>query len=273
MSIDFDIIEKGNGSNTSVEILRYKQLLGSNDVKTAEMLFYANQAGMSLKQVHIILNGGEALMEAGLLHFMKGHISIENKVGGLGGLAKKLATNALTSESTFKPTYKGTGELYLEPTFGHFIVAQLQSEEMIVDKGMFVACESTVEVGVATQRNISSALLGGESFFQTRLSGSGWCVLSSPVPADEVMRLQLNNEKLSVDGNFALLRKGKIEFKVEKSTKSLIGSTAGGEGMLQTFTGTGEVWLAPTQSVYERIRYEGLTRLTQVSGSMGQTTK
>lgn len=87
------------------------------------------------------------------------------------------------------------------------------------------------------------------------------------------MRLQLNNEKLSVDGNFALLRKGRIEFKVEKSSKSLLGSATGGEGLLQTFTGTGEVWLAPTQSVYERMRYEGLSRLAQPKGSMGQVTR
>ena len=213
------------------------------------------------------------MMESGLLHFMKGHITAENKMGGLGGLAKKIAANALTNETTFKPSYKGTGEIYLEPSFGHYIIVPLNAEEMIVDKGMFVACESTVEVGVAAQRNISSALFGGDGFFQTRLFGTGWCVLSSPVPSSEVMRLKLDNEKLSVDGNFALLRKGKIEFKVEKSTKSLLGGATGGEGLLQTFTGTGEVWLAPTQSVYARLRYEGLGQLSQSTGSMGQSTK
>lgn len=183
MSIDFEVIESGAGNGSRVDILRYRQLLGSTDATTSELLFFANQAGMSLKQVRITFAGGEAMIESGLLHFMKGNIAMENKMGGLGGLAKKLATNALANESTFKPTYKGNGEMYLEPTFSHFIVANIQNEEMIVDKGMFVACEATVDVGVAAQRNISSALFGGEGFFQTRLSGTGWCVLSSPVPA------------------------------------------------------------------------------------------
>ena len=259
-------------NNSHVEILQYRRLLGSTDIDTAKSLFYAAQSGVQLRQIRIVLNEGEAMIESGLLHFMKGAISLENKIGGLGGLAKKMLANVLTNETTFKPTYKGKGEIWLEPTFGHFLVIQLNNEEMTIEKGMFVACEGSVQVGVAIQKNVSSALFGGEGLIQTRISGTGWCVLNSPVPAQEIVRCQLKNEKLSVDGNFALLRKGSIEFRVEKSTKSLIGASTSGEGLLQTFSGTGEVWLAPTLAVYERIRYEGISRLAQVQGSMGQKT-
>jgi uncharacterized protein (AIM24 family) len=57
----------------------------------------------------------------------------------------------------------------------------------------------------------------------------------------------LNNERLQVNGNFAILRRGSIHFTVEKSTKSLLGFMTSGEGWLQTFSSTGQVWLAPTQ--------------------------
>jgi hypothetical protein len=116
-----EILESVASNNSHVEILQYRRLLGSTDIDTAKSLFYAAQSGVQLRQIRIVLNEGEAMIESGLLHFMKGAISLENKIGGLGGLAKKMLANALTNETTFKPTYKGKGEIWLEPTFGHFL--------------------------------------------------------------------------------------------------------------------------------------------------------
>lgn len=56
-----------------------------------------------------------------------------------------------------------------------------------------------------------------------------------------------NGEELKVDGNFAIARTSGVNFSVTKSDKSLIGSALNGEGFLNTFTGNGTVWLAPTQ--------------------------
>jgi uncharacterized protein (AIM24 family) len=103
------------------------------------------------------------------------------------------------------------------------------------------------------QKHISSALFGGEGLFQTKVSGKGWVVLTTPVPPSEIHKVALNNEKLSVDGSFAILRKGNIDFKVEKSSKGLFSTSVSGEGLLQTFTGTGEVWLCPTSSYYPKV--------------------
>lgn len=272
MDSKFTILEKMESTNTSVEIIQYNNLEGSSDVNLAAMIFYAQQSGMRLKQVKITLRDASVVVEAGSLHYMKGNITTESSVSGIGGFAKKLASNMLTKESSFKPTYRGSGEIFLEPTFGNFVIVTLNDEEVIVDKGMFHATEASVSVGVAMQKNISSALFGGEGFFQTKLTGRGWCVLESPVPANEIVRCNLNNEKLCVDGNFALLRRGRIEFRVERSTKSFVGSLTAGEGLLQTFTGTGEVWLAPTQSIYERIRYLGLRNVATNKSSAGQNT-
>ena len=45
---------------------------------------------------------------------MIGDITMESKMLFVGGFLKA----ALSSESIFRPTYTGTGELYLEPTAG-----------------------------------------------------------------------------------------------------------------------------------------------------------
>jgi len=244
MSEVFDVVESAEGQNATFQILHYKPIIDKD-------FFSMQRAGERYKQVRILLNNGSVVTEAGALHFHKGNITAENKMGGASGLMKKFASSMLTNESTFKPVYSGVGEVYLEPTFGHFLIYHLNNEEIIVDKGLFYCCESTVKVGVAAQTSISAAVKGGEGLFQTKLSGTGICVLHSPVPAREILKMELYNERLQVDGNFAILRTGDIRFTVEKSTKSILGSMTSGEGLLQTFTGTGEVWLAPTQALHQ----------------------
>lgn len=240
------------------EVLTYQSLAGSDNLAVASMLYHAQHSGVRLKQVRITLKESEVILEAGALHFQRGEISIESKIGGAGGFFKKFAANKLTDEATFKPIYRGSGEIYLEPGFGHYILLSLKDEEVVTDKGMFLSCQSSVNVGVATQKKLTTGLLGGEGFFQTKLSGKGICVLQSPVPLKEIVKVKLDNETLQVDGNFALLRKGNVEFSVKGATNSLVGSMTSGEGLLQTFYGTGEVWLAPTQSVYQQLALSGL---------------
>jgi uncharacterized protein (AIM24 family) len=129
----------------------------------------------------------------------------------------------------------------------------LDNGSIIVDKGIFYCSESTLEVGVASQKNITAGLFGGEGWFQTKISGTGTCILESPVPMGEILKYNLDNERLQVDGNFAILRSDTVKFSVERSGRGIAGKLTSGEGLLQTFEGTGAVWLAPTQSVYHFI--------------------
>ena len=119
---------------------------------------------------------------------------------------------------------------------------------------MFYACEEDVEVGVAMQRTLSSSLLGNEGLYQTKLSGSGIVALEIPVPESEIFKCVLINDTLKVDGNFAILRTGNIEFSVEKSSKSIVGSLTSGEGFVNVYRGSGEVWLIPTKNIYNKLR-------------------
>ena len=66
--------------------------------------------------------------------------------------------------------------------------------------------------------------------------------------------MTLNDETLQVDGSFALLRTGDVHFSVEKASKSFAGAVTSGEGLLQTFRGSGTVWVAPTQPLYQAMK-------------------
>lgn len=209
------------------QVLEYDQLAGGMDIDTAIKLKFMNDAKIKLRQVRIILHNSGVNIESGTLSYLKGNIEMSSKVGGVIGLGKKLFASKVTGETAFKPLYEGTGELFLEPSFGHFALIELEDDEIIVDNDLFYACEDTVEIGVQMQKSVSSMLFGNEGVFQTKLSGSGIVVLEIPIPETEIFKCKLNNDVLKVDGNFALLRTGNIEFTVEKSSKSLIGTATG----------------------------------------------
>jgi uncharacterized protein (AIM24 family) len=203
---------------------------------------------------------------------MLGHVQMESKIGGVSGLGKAMMNKFVTKEAAVIPRYRGTGQIYLEPSFSHFLIYRLNGEEVIADKGMFYCGQGSLDIGSALQKNVASGLFGGEGWFQSRIRGTGICVLESPVPADEVLRIDLKDETLQVDGNFALMRTGRIEFSVEKSTRSLLGTITSGEGLLQTFRGTGSVWLAPTQEIYQRLQAGGMAALGCASRSSNTAT-
>jgi len=227
---------------------------------------------MSLKMVKVTLKNSGLVTESGALYFHKGNIEAVSNIGGVGGLAKKLIKSKLSNESTFKPLYKGTGEIFLEPSFSHYIIMNLENESIVVDKGIFYCCEEGMEIGVATQKNLSSGLLGGEGWFQTQISGTGIVVLEIPVPMEEVLKYELDNERMQVDGNFALLRSGSVNFSVQRSSKQLLGSMTSGEGLLHTFEGTGQVWLAPTQPVYNLLKHRGIPQMGTAGKNINNST-
>jgi uncharacterized protein (AIM24 family) len=261
-----DSREAGDGA--TVEILQFPKLAGSADIRTAENLFYAGQSGMRLKMVRITLRNSHARVEPGALYYMKGHLEMKASTGGglLAGISRKL----VTGETFFVNEIHGSGEIYLEPTFGHFLLHTVSSQDvaLIVDKSLFYAGTSGLEISAVLQKQISAALFGGEGLFQTRIKGIGIAVLYSPVPVHEVQQIELSKEKLWVDGNFALMRTEGVEFRAEKSSKSWVATSVSGEGLLQTFEGTGSVWIAPTQGIYHLLATDaGVRKLSQVPGS------
>lgn len=236
------------------QVLEYDELNGAVDIDTAFDLNIMKKSGIKLKQIRIILNESRVKVENGALSYMKGDIDIVNKTGGLIGISKKFISSKLTGEEMFKPIYEGSGEIFLEPSFKHYALIELKDEQIIIDDGMFLASEEDVYIEATGQKTFSAMLFGEESLFQTKVYGNGIVALELPVPENEVFACRLNNDTLKVDGSFAILRSGNIQFSVEKSATSIIGSATSGEGFLNVYKGTGEVWLVPTKIVYDKMK-------------------
>jgi len=267
---NYDIIDSVTAEDgTKVEILEITKLRGSSDLRVAESLYFAAEAGLRVKMVRITISNSKVRVEPGALYFMKGNLEIKASTGG--GILKGLSRKMLTGETFFVNEIHGSGEIWLEPTFGHFLLHNTQEDGgVIVDKSLFYAGTSNLDVSAHKQKNISSALMGGEGWFQTKITGHGIAVLYSPVPVQEILKIKLGADKLWVDGNFAMMRSIGVNFWVQKSSKSWMATSVSGEGLLQTFSGEGNVWIAPTEGIYENmISKSGLVDLANSPGSMG----
>jgi uncharacterized protein (AIM24 family) len=252
----FAVTQTITRGGTTFEVLEYEPLGGSEPFPVAERVYTLNRAQVRLRQLRIRLTNDAVRTEPGALQFLKGQIEMESSTGtggGVGGLLKGALAAARTGETLFKPLYRGRGEIYLEPTFGHFWMLQMQGETLYADQGLFFCAEDSVTVSAHKVESFSARMAGGEGRYQTKLSGHGIIVLRVPVPTREIIPLQLQNETAQVDGSFALLRTEGVHFSVEKASNSLVGAMTSGEGLLQTFRGTGVVWVAPTQPLYARM--------------------
>ncbi|MBC8355823.1 MAG: AIM24 family protein [Planctomycetes bacterium] len=202
-----------------------------------------------LKMIKATIDNETIRAEAGALHYMKGLIQLESKAPSAKGFLKSM----VTQESIFRPTYTGTGEIfYGPPTFGEYTMMDLNGEAWVLDKGAYVCSDIAIDVGVYANKAISG-LLSGEGFFQTKVEGSGRVVIQSLGPLETI---DLQNERLAVDGKFAVARQAHLNFSVQKATKGLLSSMTSGEGFLNIIEGTGRVLISPVPNLYANLLSE-----------------
>ncbi|NLE12445.1 MAG: AIM24 family protein [Clostridiales bacterium] len=214
---------------------------------TATSKYFAAQMNLRKRQVVAALNGNAVTLQAGAMQMLIGQVDAATNVKGAGDLVKKFIGSKVTGESAIKPAYTGHGLVVLEPTYKYILYENVENWNggMVIDDGLFLACDSTVELGVVARSNLSSAILGNEGLFNSILKGNGIAVLESRVPAEELFVVDLNNDVLKIDGNMAIAWSGALEFTVERTTKTLVGSAASGEGLVNVYRGTGRVLMSP----------------------------
>lgn len=228
-------------------VLEYNKDLSVSPT-TAENAFFCSQMNVRKKQVMACLNGNNSVIcQAGAMQMMLGDVQAETGIKGVGDLFGKMLSSKVTGETAVKPKYQGNGQLILEPTYKHILLENLSdwNGSMVLDDGLFLACDGSVNITTVMRTNISSAVAGGEGLFNTCLQGQGIAVLESPVPREELIVINLQNDTVKLDGNFAIAWSNSLQFTVERTTKTLIGSAASGEGLVNVYRGTGRILAAP----------------------------
>ena len=213
----------------------------------AMLAYYCNEMNVRKRQVICDVGMSNITLQAGAMQWTVGDVNATTGVKGVGDLFGKALRGSVTGESAIKPEYTGNGTLVLEPTYKHILLIDTAEwgGSIVLDDGLFLACESKLKHKAVPRSNFSSAVAGNEGLFNLGIQGNGILCLESKCPKEELIEIELNNDVLKVDGNFAIAWSGSLNFTVERSGKSLIGSAASGEGLVNVYRGTGKVLLAP----------------------------
>ena len=217
---------------------------------TARTEFFCSQMNVQRRQLLVNLNNNSVTVQAGAMQWTAGNVQMSSGVQGAGDFLGKMVASKMTGESAVKPVYSGNGQLMLEPTYRHIILLDVGSwgGSVVLDDGLFLACESSIQQKVTARSNLSSAVLGGEGLFNLCLMGQGIAALESIVPMEELIEVVLDNDCMKIDGNMAIAWSSSLQFTVEKSSRSLLGSAVSGEGLVNVYRGSGRIWMAPVMS-------------------------
>lgn len=215
----------------------------------AALAYFCNEMNVRKRQVICDLSQANGItVQAGAMQWTVGNVNATTGLKGVGDLFSKAVRGSVTGESAIKPEYKGDGTLVLEPTYKHIVLLDLAdwNGSIVLDDGLFLACDSSLKHKAVMRSNFSSAVAGNEGLFNLGIQGpAGALCLECPCPREELVEITLQNDVVKIDGNMAVAWSGSLSFTVERSGKTLIGSAASGEGLVNVYRGTGKVLMAP----------------------------
>lgn len=240
---DVKVLDKLGGFS----VIEYQRDL-SVAPSSAMTAYYSSKMNVHKRQLVCELAKSQVTIQAGAMQWMLGNVNATTGVKGVGDLLSKAVRGKVTGESAIKPEYTGDGVLVLEPTYKHLILMDVADwgGSVVLDDGLFLACDSSIKHKAVMRSNFSSAVAGGEGLFNLSLNGSGVFCIESDCPKEELVEICLDNDVLKIDGNYAIAWSSSLNFTVERSGKSLVGSAASGEGLVNVYRGTGKVLMMPT---------------------------
>ena len=235
-------------SQGAFTVIEYKRDL-SVSPQSAMNAYYCDAMNVRKRQVLCDLSKSPITVQAGAMQWMVGNVKATTGIKGVGDLLGKAVRGKVTGESAIKPEYTGDGVMVLEPTYKHIILLDVDewNGSVVLDDGMFLACDANLRHKAVMRSTLSSAAAGNEGLFNLGIVGSGVLCLESPCPKEELVEVTLRDDVIKIDGNMAVAWSGSLDFTVERSGRSLMGSAVSGEGLVNVYRGTGKVLFAPVR--------------------------
>ena len=233
------------GPFTVIEYARDLSVAPTN----AMAAYFCNAMNVRKRQIMCDLSQANVTVQSGAMQWMVGNVKATTGIKGVGDLLGKAVRGKVTGESAIKPEYTGDGVMVLEPTYKHIILLDVDdwNGSVVLDDGMFLACDANLRHKAVMRSTLSSAVAGNEGMFNLGIVGSGVLCLESPCPKEELVEVTLRDDVIKIDGNMAVAWSGSLDFTVERSGRSLMGSAVSGEGLVNVYRGTGKVLFAPVR--------------------------
>ena len=198
--------------------------------------------GNVVPAVEVSLSRGESVFtqSGGMFYQTEGIKMDTNTRGGLfKGIGRMFA-----GESMFMATYTATQDAkvaFASTVPGSIIPVDVSEGRFTIQKGAFLAAESSIELRTTFNKKLGTGFFGGEGFIMQEVRGKGKVFLE--IDGSVVAKDLAPGEKLIVDtGNIAAYERSvKYDAKMVKGFKNIL---FGGEGLfLTTLTGPGRVYL------------------------------
>ena len=181
--------------------------------------------------------------ERGAMSWMSPNMQMStNAGGGFGGVFGRM----VSGESIFMNEYRavgGPGVIAFASSFpGSILPYQVTpGNDIIVQKGGFLAMEDGLQLSVAFQKKFGAGLVGGEGFIMQRISGNGIVFLEID---GSCTKYDLQpGQSLIVDTGYVAAYTGSCTMDVQ-TVKGFKNAVFGGEGLFNTvITGPGTVYL------------------------------
>ena len=165
--------------------------------------YYSAQMNVKKRQLACNLAMAPVTIQAGAMQWMLGNVNATTGIKGVGDLFGKAVRGKVSGESAIKPEYTGDGLLVLEPTYKYLILMNVADwgGGVVLDDGLFLACESTLQHKAVMRANLSSAAAGNEGLFNLSLNGRGVFCVESECPREELVEVALEDDVLKIDGS------------------------------------------------------------------------
>ena len=205
--------------------------------------------GNIVPSVEISLTKGESVFtQSGGMFYQTDGISMNTNTRG--GILKGLG-RVFAGESLFMATYtaqRNSKISFASTVPGTIIPVNVRNSDFTIQKGAFLAAESTVDLKTTFNKKMSSGFFGGEGFILQKLTGSGMAFLE--VDGDAIELNLAPGEVIKVDTGNLVGFEESVSYEIE-TVKGLGNILFGGEGLFLTkLTGPGQVVLQ-TMNIHE----------------------
>ena len=209
---------------------------------------FSMDSHMQFPLVELSLNQGETVfIQRGSMVYHTPNVTLNTQLNasgsGLGRFVKAVGRSMVSGESTFitqAVAQSDNGYLALAPDApGQVIPLQLGEKQYRLNDGAFLALDGTAYYTMERQ-SVGKALFGGQGgFFVMTTQGQGTLLANA---FGSIKKLELHNQEVTIDNAHVVAWSQSLNYHVhlENGFWQSIGT---GEGVVNTFQGTGEVYV------------------------------
>ena len=209
---------------------------------------FSMDSHMQFPLVELSLNQGETVfIQRGSMVYHPPNVSLNTQLNasgsGLGRFVKAVGRSMVSGESTFITqaiAESDNGHLALAPdTPGQVIALELGEKQYRLNDGAFLALDGTAFYTMERQ-SIGKALFGGQGgLFVMTTQGQGTLLANA---FGSIKKIELQNQEVTIDNAHVVAWSQSLDYDIhlENGFWQSIGT---GEGVVNTFRGTGEVYV------------------------------